>query len=106
MLSTTIKEDTMEATKKIEKSEKGYAALLGMRAEIKKLAAEQKNRRLDKIQKSLKIASALNVLHRLYLQIRNKPYEEVHRFNDHNRWWASKFTKQYYEIWELEEILN
>ena len=96
----------METMKKIEKSEKAYAANKGMKAEIKKLAAEQKGRRLKKLQKSLKNASALTVLHRLYLKIRNKPYEEIHRFNDHNRWWASRFTKQYYEMWELEEILD
>ena len=96
----------METMKKIEKSEKAYAAIKGMKAEIKKLAAEQKGRRLKKLQKSLKNASALTVLHRLYLKIRNKPYEEIHRFNDHNRWWASRFTKQYYEMWELEEILD
>jgi hypothetical protein len=94
----------MESTKKIEKSEKAYTAIKGMKAEIKKLAAEQKGRRLEKLQKSLKTACALTVLHRLYLKIRNKPYEEVHRINDHNRWAVPSFTKQYYEKWDLGVI--
>ena len=93
----------METTE-IKKGVEAYAAIKGMKAEIKKLAAEQKDRRLKKFQKSLRTACALTVLHRLYLRIRNKPYEEVHRINDHNRWAVPEFTKQYYERWDLGEI--
>jgi hypothetical protein len=96
----------MSITKKIEKSPEAFVAIQGIRKEIKELAAEQKRRRLQKTQKSLKNACALTVLHRLYLKIRNKPYEDIHRFNEHNRWWRSRFEKEYYSRWELEKIFG
>ena len=92
--------------KRIEKSPEAYKAVRGFRKEIKRLASEQKERRLDKCQKSLKIACALTVLHRLYLKIRNKPYEEVHKLNDHNRGWKSSLEKEYVSKWNLAEIFD
>jgi hypothetical protein len=90
----------------IEKSPEAYEAIKGMKKEIKELAAEQKQRRLDKRQKSLKISSQLTVLHRLYLKIRNKPFEDVHKFNEHNKWWRSQFEKLYTEKWNLDAIFE
>jgi len=93
-------------TKQIEKSPEAHEAVKGFRKEIKRLASEQKARRLDKCQKSLKTACALTVLHRLYLQIRNKPFEEVHKFNDHTRWWKTNFEEEYASKWNLMEIFG
>jgi len=94
----------MEITQKIERSEKVCAVIIEMKAEIKKLARLQRNYRLAKIQKSFSHASRLTALHRLYLKIRNKPYEEVHRLNDHNRWWVPYYVENYSEKWGLDEI--
>lgn len=92
----------METAEKILKT---IEIIKGIKKEIKILAEEQKCRRLQKLQKSYSASAALTVLHRLYLKIRNKPYEDVHRFNEHTKWWAQKFTEKYSELWNVSEIL-
>jgi len=74
-----------------------------IRAKAKELAAYQKERRLQKLQKDYKTAAELTVLYRLHRKIRNKPYEEIHRFNEHTRWYAKSFTEKYHTLWDLSD---
>jgi len=90
--------------KVIERSSEAYEAILKMKALIKQLAEGQKQTRIAKKQKSPYKALEITVLHRLYLQIRNKPFETVHsvRGKDEARW----IEKRLVETFNLTEILG
>jgi hypothetical protein len=91
--------------KKIERSPEAYEAIKKMRAEIRKLALEQKQRRLNKTQKSVSARVRITVLHRMYLKIRNKD-EGAHNIREGWEWYAGKYQKEYYDLFELGPIFN
>jgi hypothetical protein len=91
----------MSTTEKTTRDPKVYEAIKGIRAMIKELAAIQRETRLKKKQKSLRKRVEITVLHRLYLKIRNKPYEDIHNIREGWEWTAEKFEKSLVARFEL-----
>lgn len=79
-------------------------AIYKVKARIKEMAEGQRQLRLDKEQKDVFVALRLTVLHRLYLQIRGKEFEEVHKIRKDNQYWARGIEDDYREEFKLEEL--
>lgn len=70
-------------------------AIKGIRSIVKQMAWEQKQDRLAKKQKDIGMRVKITVLHRLYLKIRNRPFEEVHRIRKGWESRADRYEKEY-----------
>jgi len=70
-------------------------AIKGIRSIVKQMAREQKQDRLAKKQKDVGMRVRITVLHRLYLKIRNRPFEEVHRIRKGWEDRAVRYEKEY-----------
>jgi len=91
----------MSTTEKITRDPKVYEAIKGIRIMIKELAAVQRETRLKKKQKSTRKRVEITVLHRLYLKIRNKPYEDTHNIREGWEQAAARFEKSLVARFEL-----
>jgi len=70
-------------------------AIKGIRSIVKQMAWEQKQDRLNKKQKDIGCRVRITVLHRLYLKIRNRPFEEIHRIRKGWEDRATRYEKEY-----------
>jgi hypothetical protein len=90
----------------IERSPEAYEAILEIKKEIARLASIQRETRLKKRQKSISNRVKISVLHRLYLKIRNKPYEDVHRIREGWEWAAKRYEREFYDKFKLDVIFG
>lgn len=97
-MSTETKKD------KVTRDPKVYAAILGIKAEIKEWAKSQKEVRLAKQQKSPYDRAKITALHRVYLEIRGKDPEAHHLPEDsYRRSVALRYAQDTRDKYELGE---
>jgi len=80
---------------------KVYYAIKEIKKMLKSLAVDQRETRLRKEQKSIRKKVEITVLHRMYLKLRNKPYEDVHKIRQGWEWAANRFEKGHIDRFEL-----
>jgi len=107
-MSTELSDNKIEPKEPSEphskRDPKIYEAILKIREKLKTMAESQKQKRLEKIQKDVAVAVQITVLHRIYLEIRDKEFEDVHNIREGWDWYASSKEKEFRKELNLETV--
>ena len=107
-MSTELSDNKNETKESSEphsmRDPKIYEAILKIRKKLKTMAESQKQKRLKKIQKDVAVAVQITVLHRIYLEIRGKEFEDVHNIREGWDWYASSKAKEFRKELGLDSV--